>query len=75
VSGVDAAALNAWFASIKSRLDLQDAGLELLIARVEALEGEREAEPSVPPSEDVLVRLPKFKLRDINARLEGGDVE
>ncbi len=51
----------------KARLDIIDARLELMGRRLDLLE-------TVTDPQGQIARLPKFKLKDINARLEGDDV-
>jgi hypothetical protein len=58
-------ATRALLEAMKARQDIVDARLEIMARRLDELEGE--------PSPEV-VRIPKFKLRDINARLEGDDI-
>ena len=53
--------------SLSSRQKLLEQAVELLVGRIEALEGEEE------PDEGT-VRLPKFSMKAINARLEGDDI-
>jgi len=61
-------ALRGLLGAITARLDIIDARLGLIVRRLDDLEGE------APQAAGEVRRIPKFKLHDINARLEGDDI-